>query len=498
MKNSTPSEKKYLYDAFISYPRDPDKNLAVGIQHGLRSLGAKKYLLRFRALNIFRDETDFAGHSSLKSKIEFGLDNSEYLVVLASPKIARSTNKDNINWIEEEIKYWIKSKHKKEWETNTHIENLKIIICLIRGEVQWDYVENDFDWQKTSALPPTLANKFQSEPQWIDFRAINLINEHSLDNYSLDNPEFKKKIAELSAQIQNISVDQIIGEDIKRKRLWSFITGMVLTILIVLATITYLFQNQSIINLRLANANQLATISIQNSLESPTEALFLAKTAYEKVPENSSQAGKALSHCFYDPINNKKLFYAEKIVTKNIVRNLQFLGDTKQFIFNSQGEDEARIYNCEGIVKSSKKFNAPIIKMCASNKGDCIAVTTENDPSLNANTGMFYYWKMDKDSLYAHQCNTVNDLRTDLGFSSDDNWIAWNAGNKLFLYNTLKNSLDSIEHKHPIKGFHFLEKYNSILVVSGWLISEEYKVSIYDYSLNLTKDFTPNKEIVDF
>ena len=38
----------------------PDKSLAIAIRAGLMRLGAKKYRLQFRALEIFRDEMLYA------------------------------------------------------------------------------------------------------------------------------------------------------------------------------------------------------------------------------------------------------------------------------------------------------------------------------------------------------------------------------------------------------------------------------------------------------
>jgi hypothetical protein len=99
------------YNAFISYSQRGDKPIAVAIQDGLQRLGAKKYLLQFRALQIFRDETHTQGEDSLKKRIERGLDGSEYLVLIASPAITVSSLDSGINWIEEEIKYWISTKH---------------------------------------------------------------------------------------------------------------------------------------------------------------------------------------------------------------------------------------------------------------------------------------------------------------------------------------------------------------------------------------------------
>ena len=309
------------YNAFISYPQDPDKNLAVAIQNGLRKLGAKKHLLQFRALQIFRDETDFSGHEDLKSKIEKGLDDSEYLVVLASPKIAYPSTTEKRNWIEEEIKYWIKTKHAEEYESRRAIKNLKIIICITNGEINWDFENNDFDWQKTTCLPPVLEGKFEDIPLWVDFRNIREKENNNQNVLSLDFPEFKQKVAEISSKIQNVTVDQLISKDIGRNRIWKILLSVVGVLLLGLSIFAFWMKREADISrenteqqLKISESLRLASDATGLYEKDHTKAARLAQVAYELNSVSSPLSVlQTICKIYYDSHFEKLPFYNKKI-----------------------------------------------------------------------------------------------------------------------------------------------------------------------------------------
>lgn len=77
-----------LYDAFISYSHARDKPVAAALQSVMQRLGKPWY--RRRALRIFRDDTSLAATPELWPTIEAALDQSRYVVLLASPQFAAS------------------------------------------------------------------------------------------------------------------------------------------------------------------------------------------------------------------------------------------------------------------------------------------------------------------------------------------------------------------------------------------------------------------------
>jgi hypothetical protein len=88
------------YKAFISYSHADDWNLTPAIQKGLQSLAKPWY--KMKAFNIFRDETDLSTSPYLWGTIEDALKESEYMILMASQKSAKS------KWVKKEIEFWLK------------------------------------------------------------------------------------------------------------------------------------------------------------------------------------------------------------------------------------------------------------------------------------------------------------------------------------------------------------------------------------------------------
>ncbi len=230
-------KEKYKYDGFISYLQNPDKQLAIAIREGLMRLGAKKYLLKFRALEIFRDEASAVGIGNLTQRLQDGIKNSKYLILVARPEICRPSTIELKNWVYEEIEHWIKTKHSKEFEKMQVLSDFKIVICVVDGKIKWEI--KDFDWNNTNCLNTILKGKFDQMPKWVDFRSINsrFFQNNEIEKKSLltlEDPEFLQKIAEVSAELQGKSVDNLIAEDRKQQLLWSGILGVASIVLIIL------------------------------------------------------------------------------------------------------------------------------------------------------------------------------------------------------------------------------------------------------------------------
>ena len=212
------------YHAFISYSQRADKRIANALQKGLRQLGAKRYLLRFRALEIFRDETDSGNNKGLKAKIYTGIELSDYLILLANPEVTRP-GPDGVNWVDEEIKYWLSTKHKRQYDSFERIDDLKIIICVTGGIIKW--VGDDFDWKVTNCLPKDLMKRYTNQPEWVDLREVAKKSLTDSAVLSLEHPDFKQKVAEISARIQGITADELIAEDRLRKSIWQSVLAAV-------------------------------------------------------------------------------------------------------------------------------------------------------------------------------------------------------------------------------------------------------------------------------
>lgn len=99
------NNKEYTYYAFISYKRE-DEKWAKWLQKKLESYGFPVALrkdnptLPAKIRPIFRDKSDLSG-GNLKASIEKGLASSKYLIVICSPRAAKSP------WVSKEVQYFI-------------------------------------------------------------------------------------------------------------------------------------------------------------------------------------------------------------------------------------------------------------------------------------------------------------------------------------------------------------------------------------------------------
>jgi WD40 repeat protein len=182
------------YDAFISYSRALDGRLAPALQDALHRFTKPWY--RLRALRVFRDDASLSANPGLWPSIEQALASSRYFILLASPEAARS------RWVAREADYW-----------GRHKPLTGFLLVLTDGELVWDEATRDFDWTRTTALPPSLKGIFDEEPRYIDLRWAR--NEEHL---SLDDPRFRDGVADLSAPLHGQAKDELFGEDVRQHR----------------------------------------------------------------------------------------------------------------------------------------------------------------------------------------------------------------------------------------------------------------------------------------
>lgn len=116
-------EKKYIYDAFISYRHtELDKFVAENLHKQLEAFKlpgniSKNKNGRTRIERVFRDKDELPLTNNLEDPIMQALQNSEYLIVICSPRLRESL------WCKKEIETFIKM-HGRE----------KVLAVLIEGE----------------------------------------------------------------------------------------------------------------------------------------------------------------------------------------------------------------------------------------------------------------------------------------------------------------------------------------------------------------------------
>ena len=184
------------HKAFISYSHAADDRLAPTLQTTLHRFANPFY--RLRALRIFRDKTSLHLTPELWPLIQSALADSEFFVLLASPDAARSP------WVQAEVDEWLRL---------SDGSLAKLLLVLTEGELTRDSATKDFDWGRTTALPPNLRAKFELEPLHLDLRWAKQNCE-----LSLRNPRFLDDIGTLAAVLHGKPKDELIGQTPRPER----------------------------------------------------------------------------------------------------------------------------------------------------------------------------------------------------------------------------------------------------------------------------------------
>jgi hypothetical protein len=109
-----------------------------------------------------------------------------------------------VHWVQNEVAEWLRLNGNAE----------KLLLVLTEGEIVWDDVANDFDWQRTNALPANLRQAFPREPLYSDLRWARKATD-----LSLRNPQFLDEIGSLGATLHGRPKDEMIGNDVRQHRL---------------------------------------------------------------------------------------------------------------------------------------------------------------------------------------------------------------------------------------------------------------------------------------
>ncbi|OAI38901.1 hypothetical protein AYO38_01795 [bacterium SCGC AG-212-C10] len=205
----------YGYQAFISYSHAADGKLAPALQSALQGFACPWY--RRRAIRVFRDEASLSASPALWHSIASALDQSAYFILLASPGAAASP------WVQREVAYWLE-----------HRSADSILIACTEGTVAWDDRARDFDWQRSTAIPPNLKGAFAEEPRYIDLRWAT--DDMRL---TLKHPQFLDAVADIAAPLHGKAKDEMVGEGIRQQRRnarWAWAAASTLVVLTIAAT----------------------------------------------------------------------------------------------------------------------------------------------------------------------------------------------------------------------------------------------------------------------
>jgi tetratricopeptide (TPR) repeat protein len=181
-----------LYDAFISYSHTKDKPIAAALQSVVQKLGKPWY--HRRALRVFRDDTSLSATPTLWPTIVQALEQSRFLILLASPESATS------HWVGKEVAHWLALGR-----------GSTLLIALTDGELAWDEAAGDFKWSDTTPLPACLKGGFSAEPKWIDARPYR-------DGAQPRDAKLTEIAADFAAAVRGIPKEDLLSQELTQQR----------------------------------------------------------------------------------------------------------------------------------------------------------------------------------------------------------------------------------------------------------------------------------------
>ncbi|HEX6785807.1 MAG TPA: TIR domain-containing protein, partial [Acidimicrobiales bacterium] len=234
------------YDAFISYSHAADGVLAPALEHGLERLARPWY--RLRAMAVFRDQSDLALTPHLWSTIVTKLDQSRYLVVLASPESAASA------WVNKEVSHWCDTRGTEA-----------LLLVVTGGEIAWDDATNDFTPASTAVLP-ALRGRFTEEPLYHDLRWAR-----DTPDLSLHLSRFRGAVALVASTIRGVAPDDLESEDVRLHRRARRLAKAAVTVVVVLALLASAAAIAAVRNAQRADRRAREAIARQVGLEALDE-----------------------------------------------------------------------------------------------------------------------------------------------------------------------------------------------------------------------------------
>jgi len=183
-----------VYQAFLSYSHRADAVVAPILQRALERIGTPFW--RRAGIRVFRDDASLPASPALWPSIEAGLAKSAHLVLLASPASAESV------WVDREVRWWLE-----------HRRAEGLLIVVTAGEIAYDETTSDFDWQRTTCLPPALRGVFKAEPHWTDLRFAT-----GPEHRTLRNSGFRSAALSVAAAIRGVAKDDLENEDVRQHR----------------------------------------------------------------------------------------------------------------------------------------------------------------------------------------------------------------------------------------------------------------------------------------
>ncbi|MGX1757739.1 toll/interleukin-1 receptor domain-containing protein [Streptomyces lydicus] len=314
MAGQNASQRTHRYDAFLSYSHAADSAKADHLRRGLQNF-ARSSWRQLRALRIFLDNASLSANPGLWPEIERHLADSGAFILLACPRSAGS------DWVQKEINWW-----------RAGLGARRMLIVVTGGELKWNHATGDFDWERTTCLPRTMAGMFSNEPRWVDLRWMS-----EQDPGSLRDSRFQQCVADLAAPLHERPKDDLIGADVTRQRRTKRLVRGALAVITALAVAAGLGwidatqqRDEAQRQARLATSRQLAATALNLKDGNLRLASLLAIEAYRM--QQSPEAIATLNRLSTDSPHLVSMTSSEKDISA-----LAFSTDDKSVAVGDEG-----------------------------------------------------------------------------------------------------------------------------------------------------------------
>ena len=229
-------------------------------------------------MRVFLDKTNLSANPALWPNIEQALSCSEWFLLMASAEAAQSKS------VKKEVDWWIK-----------HKSTDRLLILLTDGEIEWDEVCVDFDWNRTTALPRSLSGQFKHEPLYVNLRWAK-----SATKLTLKHERFHAAILDIAAPLHGKAKDELAGEDVRQHLAVRRIVLCVVAVIVGIAIFAWVQRDAAVREARIAKSYDLANRALNERGGRLDRALLLSLAALH-VDSNVTTRRRILDVLQYPP-----------------------------------------------------------------------------------------------------------------------------------------------------------------------------------------------------
>lgn len=339
---TTEEKREWMYDAFISYRHiEPDAFVAGTIHKLLESYNPPKSIFKGKASDeikrtkikkVFRDQEELPLTSNLSDTISMALENSEYLIVICSPKFGESL------WCKKEVDTFI-SLHGKE----------KVLTVLVDGEPGESFPEALL-YREVEITKEDGTTEVVREP--IEPLAANARGNSSKERYKL----LKTEVLRLMAPMFGVNFDDLKQRH-KEQRL-----KRIVSLVAVIAGVCFLFGLVSTsMALRISRQNQQITQQNEQIMQQNDQISAQAdqiKAQYEEALVSNGKATTQLAWSLYNDGDRVEAIKTAYSVFPSENNNVPFIQSTQNVLTDALAlYDSGDAYLPDRILRAGSVIN---------------------------------------------------------------------------------------------------------------------------------------------